>query len=302
MEHWPKIQNFWNLLDQVPELKNYETGKTFVHGRGDVEFKNVTFQYSQEFSKIDFLKDDKEEEQEEKEETGDGEIKITGKPLLENFNLKIAGGSKLALVGLSGSGKTTVAKLIVGFLKASTGKVLVDGQDLNEISLKSFYKYIGFLTQEPSVFDGTIKENLLYAKKATDEEIKLALQKAECEFVFKMKKGINTPIGEKGIRLSGGERQRLAIAKLFLKNPEIIILDEPTAALDSFSEDTISRSLEEHFKGRTVIIIAHRLQTVKNTDRILVLEYGKVVEDGNHETLVNKGGVYAQMLAMQSGF
>jgi ABC-type multidrug transport system fused ATPase/permease subunit len=302
MEHWPKIQNFWDLLDQVPELKNYETGKTFVHGRGDVEFKNVTFEYSQEFSKINLLKDDKEEVTDEKDESGDGEIKITGKPLLENFNLKIAGGSKLALVGLSGSGKTTVAKLIVGFLKASSGKVLVDGQDLSEISLKSFYKYIGFLTQEPSVFDGTIKENLLYAKKASDEEIKIALQKAECEFVFKMKKGINTSVGEKGIRLSGGERQRLAIAKLFLKNPEIIILDEPTAALDSFSEDTISRSLEELFKGRTVIIIAHRLQTVKNADRILVLEYGKVVEDGNHETLVNKGGVYAQMLAMQSGF
>ncbi len=128
------------------------------------------------------------------------------------------------------------------------------------------------------------------------------MKKAQCDFVFSMKKGIETEIGEKGIRLSGGERQRLAIAKLFLKNPEIIILDEPTSALDSFSEDKISKALEELFKGRTTIIIAHRLQTVKKADRILVIENGKIVEEGTHAELIQRNGIYNDMLNMQSGF
>lgn len=299
MEHMPKIQKFWDFLDYVPELKNYESGKTFVHGSGDISFQNVTFQYDSEFLKSKFFAKEEGISEEEKDDT---DVKVTERPILKNFNLEIAGGSKLALVGLSGSGKTTIAKLIVGYLKATNGQVLVDSQDLSEVSLKSYYKNIGYLTQEPSVFDGTIKENLLYAKNSTDEEILSALGKANCEFIFNLKKGINTHVGEKGVRLSGGERQRLAIAKLFLKNPEIIILDEPTSALDSFSEDKISNSLEELFKGRTTIIIAHRLQTVKNADRILVIENGKIVEDGNHEKLISENGVYAQMLAMQSGF
>jgi ATP-binding cassette subfamily B protein len=306
LEHLPKIQKFWDFLDHIPELKNYEKGKTFVHGNGAVEFENVTLQYDQEFLKNKFF----EQNGSEVDETPTDE-QVVGRPILENFNLKIEGGSKLALVGRSGSGKTTIAKLVVGYLKASSGQVLVDGQDLAQTSLKSYYRSVGYLTQEPNVFDGSIKDNLLYAipdkknktgKDNFDAEIKEALEKANCDFVFKMKKGINTQIGEKGVRLSGGERQRLAIAKLFIKNPEIIILDEPTSALDSFSEDTISKSLEELFKNRTTIIIAHRLQTVKSADRILVIDNGKIVEDGNHDSLVEKNGVYAKMLAMQSGF
>jgi ABC-type multidrug transport system fused ATPase/permease subunit len=279
LDTFPDVRKLWDFIDDVPGITNYESGEKFVHGSGEIVLENVGFKYDE-------------------------------KNVLENFNLKIKGGEKVALVGRSGSGKTTIAKLVSGYMNPGNGKVLVDGQDLKEVSLKSYYKYLGYLTQEPMVFDGTIKENLLYSvgevkkNEKQDLEIRIteALEKAQCDFVFKMKKGVETEIGEKGIRLSGGERQRLAIAKLFLKNPEIIILDEPTSALDSFSEEKISIALEELFKGRTTIIIAHRLQTVKKADRILVIEDGGVVEEGNHENLLKNDGHYAKMLAMQSGF
>jgi ABC-type multidrug transport system fused ATPase/permease subunit len=164
------------------------------------------------------------------------------------------------------------------------------------------YTHIGYLTQEPMIFDGSIKDNLLYAiediSSVTDEVLWSVLWAAECEFV----KDLEAQIGEKGIRLSGGERQRLAIAKLMLKNPEIIILDEPTLALDSFSEEKITQALDVLFKGRTVVIIAHRLQTIKKADNILVTEEGKVIEEGKHDELMNKKGVYYRMVELQSGF
>jgi ABC-type multidrug transport system fused ATPase/permease subunit len=238
------------------------------------------------------------------QDTEQGESKM----VLKDFSLKIKAGSKVALVGRSGSGKTTIAKLISGYMRPTSGQVIVDGQDLAEVSLKSYYKYIGYLTQEPMVFDGSVRENLLYAvseedaKTITEQQINEVLKKAQCEFILQMQDGLETQIGEKGIRLSGGERQRLAIAKLFLKNPEIIILDEPTSALDSFSEEAVTKAMEELFKGRTVIIIAHRLQTVKRADEIIVLEDGEIKERGSHTELVQKGGHYAQMLEMQSGF
>lgn len=231
-----------------------------------------------------------------------------GKMVLKDFSLKIKAGSKVALVGRSGSGKTTIAKLISGYMRPTAGQVLVDGQDLAQVSLKSYYKYIGYLTQEPMVFDGSVRENLLYAvseedlPKITEEKIGEVLELAQCDFILNMKDGLETQIGEKGIRLSGGERQRLAIAKLFLKNPEIIILDEPTSALDSFSEEAVTKAMENLFKGRTVIIIAHRLQTVKKADEIIVLEDGVIKERGTHDELITKGGHYAKMLEMQSGF
>lgn len=242
--------------------------------------------------------------QTENEELKNGDSKM----VLKDFSLKIKAGSKVALVGRSGSGKTTIAKLISGYMRPTAGTVLVDGQDLSEVSLKSYYKYIGYLTQEPMVFDGSVRENLLYAVSEENlgniskEKITEVLKKAQCDFILNMKDDLETQIGEKGIRLSGGERQRLAIAKLFLKDPEIIILDEPTSALDSFSEEAVTKAMEELFKGRTVIIIAHRLQTVKKADEIIVLEEGQIVERGNHSDLIAKNGPYAKMLEMQSGF
>lgn len=302
IDEYPKIKKFWDFLDNIPSLKNYEEGNKFVLKNGGIEFVDVKFEYKQS-DRLKMLENKREEEltEEEKEEKADR------KTILENFNLKINGGEKIAFIGKSGSGKTTLVKLITGYMMPTQGKVLIDDQDIKSLSLKSYYESIGYLTQEPSVFDGTIKDNLLYGvtdvKKIDEEKIRAALVQAQCQFVFSSKKGIHTPIGERGVRLSGGERQRLAIAKLFLKNPEMIILDEPTSALDSFSEDLVTLALEELFVGRTVIVIAHRLQTVRNCDRIIVLGNGKIVEEGNHEELIkDENGVYATMLSMQSGF
>ncbi len=208
------------------------------------------------------------------------------------------------MVGLSGSGKSTLVKLIAGYLHPIDGAILVDGQNLAQVKLRDYYAHIGYLTQDPSVFDGTILENLTYGARSevSDEALKNAIEMAQCEFIYEFKDGLTTEIGEKGVRLSGGQRQRLAIAKIFIKNPEIIILDEPTSALDSFSEEKINIAFHNLFQNRTVIVIAHRLQTVKEADEILVLEHGEIVERGNHTELVNQNGIYAKMLELQSGF
>lgn len=270
-DFYPKINKLWDFLDTTPAFENYYKGEKFVHGNGTVELRDINFSYSD-------------------------------KKILESFNLKIDGGKKVALVGKSGSGKTTLAKLITGFITPHHGQVLIDGQDISQVALKSYYKYIGYLTQEPMVFDGTVKDNLLYSlpddisRSITDTKLYDALKKAECDFIT----DLHTEIGEKGVRLSGGERQRLAIAKLMLKNPEIIILDEPTSALDSFSEDAITRALDVLFKNKTVIIIAHRLQTVKKADTIIVLESGRIIEQGTNDELVKHNGQYKKMLKLQS--
>lgn len=270
-ESYPKIKKLWDFLDTTPDFENYYKGEKFQHANGAIELNNINFSY-----------DDKK--------------------ILENFNLKISGSQKIAFVGKSGSGKTTMAKLITGFIAPQHGQVLIDGQDLSRTALKTYYPYIGYLTQEPMVFDGSVKNNLLYslpnkiAENITDQQLYEALKNAECDFIT----DLNTEIGEKGIRLSGGERQRLAIAKLMLKNPEIIILDEPTSALDSFSEEAITRALDRLFVNKTVIIIAHRLQTVKKADTIVVLDHGKIIEQGTSSELIERNGQYKKMLELQS--
>ncbi len=270
-DSYPKISKLWNFLDTTPNFENYYKGEKFKHGNGSIELNNINFSYDE-------------------------------KKIFDGFNLKINGGQKIAFVGKSGSGKTTIAKLITGFVQPQEGEVLVDDQNLSGIALKTFYKYVGYLTQEPMVFDGSVRNNLLYslsdkiAATTTDQQLYEALKNAECDFIT----DLDAEIGEKGIKLSGGERQRLAIAKLMLKNPEIIILDEPTSALDSFSEEAITRALDRLFRNKTVIIIAHRLQTVKKADTIVVLEKGKIIEQGTSEELINKNGQYKKMLELQS--
>lgn len=305
LDQYPKIKKLWEFFDKIPDLENYSSGKKFVHGNGEIEFQNVSFKYATNMNVLWSKEQDKDDNLNQNLSEQKQEEEADNKIILEDFNLKIHGGEKVAFIGKSGSGKTTLVKLITGYMYPTSGKLLVDGQNIKKLSLKSYYEYVGYLTQEPSVFDGTIKDNLLYGtkdiKKIDDLKIREALEKAQCQFVFNNKKGIHTQIGERGVRLSGGERQRLAIAKLFLKNPEIIILDEPTSALDSFSEELVTKALEELFVGRTVIVIAHRLQTVRNCDRIVVLENGKIVEEGNHASLVNAGGTYSKMLNMQGG-
>lgn len=231
---------------------------------------------------------------------------------MHDFSLSIEGKKKTAFVGASWAGKTTLIKLIAWYLHPNVGKIIVDQQtlptpDINEndsIKLQEYYMYIGYLTQEPSIFYGTIRENLIYGFcwNVSDDMIQQVLSKSQCQFVYDFDKALDTQIGEKWIKLSGWQRQRLAIAKIMLKNPQIILLDEPTSALDSISEQAVTQAFHELFKNRTVIIIAHRLQTVKEADDIIVLEKGTIVQRGTHQELARISGTYKTMLELQSGF
>ncbi len=268
------ITKLRELIDELKVDYDLTSGNEFELNTGEIQFENLSYGYN------------------------------TDSAVLNNLHLTIQWGKKTALVGISWSGKTTIAKLISWFLRPDSGSIIVDGQDLKEVSLKSYYKHIWYLTQDPSVFDGTVLDNLTYALKeeVSKEQIDKIIHLAKCEFIYSFPHGLETEIGERGVRLSWGQRQRLAIAKIFLKNPEIIILDEPTSALDSFSEEWITEAMHNLFKDRTVIIIAHRLQTVKEADDIIVLDGWEVIERGKHDELVQMWWAYAKMLELQSGF
>jgi ABC-type multidrug transport system fused ATPase/permease subunit len=195
-------------------------------------------------------------------------------------------------------------KLISGFIEANSWEIIIDWQKLSELNLNTYYKEIWYLTQEPSVFDGTIFENLVYWTKEepTEKQLKDAIKKAKCEFIYDFKDWINTEIWERGVRLSWWQKQRLAIAKIFIKNPKIILLDEPTSALDSKSEKLIHESFKELFKWKSVIIIAHRLQTIKSADEIFMVEKWNIVETWTHESLLKQKWNYYDMVELQSGF
>lgn len=305
LREFSSISILWETFDALMPIKWYETWKSFSQKEENIEIKNITYGYN--------------------------EMNV-----FEKFSLTIEKWKKTALVGASGGWKTTLMKLIAGYLHPNSGNISVMGNRLDKTALKTYYPHIGYLTQEPSVFDATIRENLVSslrkelsewnedwglvrkysetpippsAKADTplsqggiEQQLITALKLAHCDFVFELEKWLDTEIGERGVRLSWGQKQRLAIAKIFLKNPEIILLDEPTSALDSFSEEAITGALDELFKGRTVIIVAHRLQTVKKADDIIVLEWGKVVERGNHTSLIAEKWIYHKMLELQSGF
>ena len=275
LSNFIQLQQWWRLIDGLAPFVQYEQGEKFRLGKWEIQFRNVWFAYS------------------ENEESA-----------IKNMNIVFAGGKKTALIGPSWSGKSTIMKLIVWFLSPTNGTISIDDQDLSGIALKTYFHHIWYLTQDPLVFDATIRENLLLGlpKNTSESQLVQALRLAQCEFVLEFSNGIDTEIGERGVRLSGGQKQRLAIAKIFLKNPEIILLDEPTSALDSFSEEQVSKALHKLFEGRTVVIIAHRLQTVKEADEIIYIENGEIQEQGNHQSLVEKNGYYARMLELQSGF
>lgn len=271
-EQYPKIKSFWTFMDDNKDFTHYDKGIDFVYTEGDIVFDNVDFSYDE-------------------------------KNIFENLNIRFEENKVTALIGKSGSGKTTIIKLLTGYMDIKGGNIFINNKNIKDINLKSLYSYIGYLTQEPMIFDGSIKENLLYSlsykekEKCTDAYLFEILNKAECDFIS----NLDQEIGEKGIRLSGGEKQRLAIAKIMIKDPKIIILDEPTSALDSFSEEAISRAFDTLFKNKTVIIIAHRLQTIKKADKIYVFENGKIAEEGDHHDLKEKEGIYKKMLDLQSG-
>ncbi len=267
------LERILEVFDSIDSIQGYDTGTRYIYSGGTISLEDISFSYRDTDA------------------------------VLQDFSLQIAGGRRTALVGRSGSGKSTLVKLMMGFVRPQSGRVCIDGQDIATTSLRSVYRHIGYLSQEPSVFDGTIRENITYGLETepNEQDIRTALAHAQCEFVDRLPAGLETEIGEKGVRLSGGERQRLAIARLFLSGPEIIILDEPTSALDSFSEAKISEALHTLSEGKTLIVIAHRLQTVKEAHDIIVLDHGCIAERGTHDTLLAHGGVYAGMVDLQSG-
>lgn len=269
-----EVEKLFDLFDTVPKMKNFDTWKEFKFKTGDIQIKKICFWYSE------------------------------NNLLFDNFSLSIKWWEKTAFVGASGSGKTTLIKLIAWYLYASNWEISIDWQKISDLKLQSYYYHIGYLTQEPSVFDGTLYENLLYAtdKTPSEEELNNAVKNAQCEFIYDFEQWLQTEIWERWIRLSWWQKQRLAIAKIFLKNPEIILLDEPTSALDSFAEEEVKKAFDNLFKWRTVIVIAHRLQTVKTADIIYVIDKWKVIEQWNHHELIKLGCHYKKMLDLQSWF
>lgn len=223
--------------------------------------------------------------------------------IFKHFNLVINSGERVGLVGHSGSGKTTLTKLILRFADIQEGEVLIDGQSISAVTQESLREAVAYVPQEPMPFHRSLRENIMYGKPdATEEEVVQAARRANAlEFIEKLPEGFDTLVGERGVKLSGGQRQRIAIARAILKDAPVLILDEATSALDSESEKLIQEALAELMKGRTSIVIAHRLSTISKLDRIIVMDDGKIIEDGNHETLLEAKGQYARLWAHQSG-
>ncbi|MEE8128284.1 MAG: ABC subfamily B transporter ATP-binding protein, partial [Nitrospinaceae bacterium] len=223
-------------------------------------------------------------------------------PVLKDVSLQVRPGEQVALVGPSGAGKSTVIQLVHRFFDVDAGAIRVDGHDIRDTELKTFLNHVALVPQETLLFGGTIRENILYGKlDATDEELDQAARFANAyDFIKSLGHGYDTVVGEKGVKLSGGERQRIAIARALLKNPKILILDEATSSLDNHSEMLIQDALENLMQGRTTLIIAHRLSTVHNADRIIVLDQGRVVETGNHKELMANEGLYYKLYTLRA--
>ena len=217
--------------------------------------------------------------------------------VLSDVSLSIAPGEVVALVGPSGAGKTTVASLLPRFWDVTAGRITLDGHDVRTLSFADLRGSIGIVPQEPALFSGTVRENIAYARpRATEEEIRSAAAAAHArEFIERLPQGLDTRVGERGVKLSGGQRQRLAIARVFLKDPAVVILDEATSSLDSESERLVEEAMEELLRGRSTLIIAHRLSTVLRADRIVVLDHGRIVEEGTHSALLTREGIYARL-------
>jgi ABC-type multidrug transport system fused ATPase/permease subunit len=225
-----------------------------------------------------------------------------GKPVLRDVSFVAERGSVTALVGTSGSGKTTIAGLAASYLNPTKGSITVDGIDLSKVSLNSFRSQLGVVLQDDFLFEGTIRENILFPRPgATEAQVLVAVRAAHVhEFTDRFEKGLDTLIGERGVKLSGGQRQRIAIARAILADPRVLILDEATSNLDTESEAYIQESLRSLLKGRTTFVIAHRLSTIRQADQILVIENGQIVERGKHEQLIEKKGRYFELYTYQA--
>ena len=266
------FKRFTEVMEEEPE-KDSENAKVLENAEGFIEFRDVHFGYNDE------------------------------KEILHGVNLKIEKGKKLALVGPSGGGKTTLCHLLPAFykLKDGNGSITIDGNDIKDLTIESVRKNIGIVHQDVFLFMGTFRENILYGKPdATEEEIINAAKRANIhDYIVSLEKGYDTNIGERGVKLSGGQKQRLSIARIFLKDPAILILDEATSALDNTTEVMIQEALDELCKGRTTLVVAHRLSTIRNADEIVVIEDGNITERGTHEELIRNSGTYSHLYSLQ---
>lgn len=262
------IERFLEIMDADVEIFDEPDAKDLKITNGEINFENVGFYYADD-----------------------------GKEVLSNINLDVKPGENVALVGPSGGGKTTLCNLIPRFYDVTDGRILIDGQDIKDVKLKSLRSQIGFVQQDVYLFSGTVHDNIAYGKQgATREEvIESAKQAGAHDFIMELSNGYDTYVGERGVKLSGGQKQRISIARVFLKNPQILILDEATSALDNESEKIVQASLEKLAKGRTTFTIAHRLTTIKNASVILVLTDTGIEEKGTHEELIKEEGIYYRL-------
>lgn len=263
---------FLEILEIHPDIEDAPNALELKNAKGDITFENVSFHY------------------EENSET-----------ILSDLNLHVNAGEYIALVGTSGVGKSTLCSLIPRFYDVSGGRILIDGRDIRDFTVKSLRNNIGIVQQDVYLFTGSVMDNIRYGRPdATEAEIVAAAQNANAhEFIMNLPEGYDTNIGQRGIKLSGGQKQRLSIARVFLKNPPILIFDEATSALDNESERVVQESLEKLAKGRTTFVIAHRLSTIRNAQKILVLTENGIAESGTHQELLEKNGIYAELYNMQ---
>ena len=260
------VKKYIDFLDEKDD-ENLNNGKKIKQISGSVKFKNVSYKYNN-----------------------------SAKRVVENLNLTIKSNSSIALVGESGSGKSTIIKLLTGLIKNQEGEILIDKYKLSELNLNSLYNHITYISQESPIFDGTLRENLIFDKEISDKKIIEVLKMVNLEKLYlKLEKGLDTELGEKGITLSGGERQRVALARLFFDNSKIIILDEATSALDNITEKQVIKNILTKLKNKTLIIIAHRLETIKEVNQIYVLIDGQIKEKGTYKKLISKSGYFTKL-------
>lgn len=276
---WMALQDTLAAADRIfaflhvePSIRDKQDAITLEKCFGKVEFENVSFRYP------------------------------TGDEVLREINIVAEPGKVIALVGPSGAGKSTIAKLIPRFYDVTKGKVLLDGVDIRDLKIEELRRFLGIVPQETILFHGTVRENIAYGKlDASQEEIENAARDANAhEFIMKLENGYDTVVGEKGVKLSGGQRQRISIARAILKDPKILILDEATSNLDTESEKLVQSALERLMKGRTTFVIAHRLSSIRNADEILVMDGGRIVDRGSHETLFNRPGLYRDLYEVEA--
>ena len=268
------VERFFEIMDTEPEIMDKQNAQELTDVKGEIEFRDVTFSYSEE-----------------------------NEDVLQNVSFSIKAGENVALVGPSGGGKTTICSLIPRFYEADSGRILIDGKDIRDVTLRSLRSNVGVVQQDVYLFSGSVYDNIEYGcPGATKEQIiEAAKLSGAHDFIMELPDGYDTYVGERGVKLSGGQKQRISIARVFLKNPPILLLDEATSALDNESEFIVQKSLQKLSVGRTTITVAHRLTTIKNADRIFVITKDGIAEEGTHQELLEKGGLYSGLYSAYGG-